>query len=99
MKIVQASLKAAQAETSRQQGLAKTAATQKEDTDRANVQLNIENAQLESNIASLDIELSAAQRARLDAVSALESVHPYMYFGEVFQGMIHGGAKVRAFPA
>lgn len=55
--------------------------------------------QLESNISSLELELNAAQRRRLDEVSALESVHPYMYFGEVFQSMIHGGAKVRPFPA
>jgi aryl-alcohol dehydrogenase-like predicted oxidoreductase len=55
--------------------------------------------QLESNIGSLAIELSAGQRERLDRASALESVHPYMYFGDTFQSMIHGGAKVRAFPA
>lgn len=54
-------------------------------------------SQLENNLKSLDVELDAAQRDRLDRVSALESVHPYMYFGEVFQGMIHGGAKVRPF--
>lgn len=53
--------------------------------------------QLENNLKSLEVELDAAQRDRLDRVSALESVHPYMYFGEVFQGMIHGGAKVRPF--
>ncbi|MFZ5895106.1 MAG: aldo/keto reductase [Myxococcota bacterium] len=53
--------------------------------------------QLESNVSSLEIELSPGQLARLDEVSALESVHPYMYFGHVFQGMIHGGARVRAF--
>jgi aryl-alcohol dehydrogenase-like predicted oxidoreductase len=55
-------------------------------------------AQLESNIGALAVELDAEQRARLDQVSALESVHPYMYFGDIFQGMIHGGARVRAFP-
>jgi hypothetical protein len=31
-----------------------------------------------------------------DEPSRLESVHPYMYFGETFQGMIHGGARVRS---
>ena len=54
-------------------------------------------SQLENNVKSLEVELDAEQQSRLDRVSALESVHPYMYFGEVFQGMIHGGAKVRPF--
>lgn len=54
-------------------------------------------SQLESNVRSLELELDAEQRGRLDSVSALENVHPYMYFGEVFQSLIHGGAKVRGF--
>ena len=55
--------------------------------------------QLESNTRSLEVELDAAQRARLSEVSALENVHPYMYFSDVFQSMIHGGARVHAFHA
>jgi aryl-alcohol dehydrogenase-like predicted oxidoreductase len=51
-------------------------------------------SQLESNLHALGLTLSSEQRARLDAVSALDSVHPYMYFGEQFQAMIHGGARV-----
>lgn len=52
-------------------------------------------AQFESNLSALTLELPEELRSELDAVSELESVHPYMYFGEVFQGMIHGGARVR----
>lgn len=54
-------------------------------------------SQLESNMKSLEIELDAEQARRLESVSALESVHPYMYFGDTFQKMIHGGATVRGF--
>lgn len=53
-------------------------------------------AQLASNLGALDLELPGAIRQRLDEVSALENVHPYMYFSDVFQGMIHGGARVHA---
>jgi aryl-alcohol dehydrogenase-like predicted oxidoreductase len=53
-------------------------------------------AQLESNLRALDLTLPAELRARLDEPSRLESVHPYMYFGETFQGLIHGGARVRS---
>ena len=53
--------------------------------------------QLDNNLRSLELELTPLERARLNGVSALESVHPYMYFGEIFQGMIHGGATVRRF--
>lgn len=53
-------------------------------------------SQLETNLGALELVLPEAHRAKLDAVSALESVHPYMYFGDVFQKMIHGGASVRS---
>lgn len=53
-------------------------------------------SQLEANLGALELRLSASHRAKLDEVSALDSVHPYMYFGDVFQKMIHGGASVRS---
>jgi aryl-alcohol dehydrogenase-like predicted oxidoreductase len=53
-------------------------------------------SQLDSNLSSLELVLPAELRAELDAVSQLENVHPYMYFAEVFQGMLHGGARVRS---
>jgi aryl-alcohol dehydrogenase-like predicted oxidoreductase len=51
-------------------------------------------SQLESNLEALTLTLTVEHRARLDAVSALENVHPYMYFGEVFQNLINGGVRV-----
>ena len=53
-------------------------------------------SQLESNLNALELALPDELRQELDSVSRLESVHPYMYFGEVFQGMIHGGARVHS---
>lgn len=55
-------------------------------------------SQLENNLAALSVSLAPEQRARLDTVSALESVHPYMYFGEVFQSLINGGVRVQRAP-
>lgn len=51
---------------------------------------------IDASLAALATPLPPAVRARLDAVSALERVHPYMYFGPEFQAMIHGGARVRS---
>lgn len=52
-------------------------------------------SQLDNNLQSLQLELTQVEREQLSSVSALPSVHPYMYFGEVFQNMIHGGVQVR----
>jgi hypothetical protein len=52
--------------------------------------------QLAASLDALDLALPEDLRSRLDEVSALESTHPYMYFGDVFQSMIHGGARVHA---
>lgn len=54
-------------------------------------------AQLEDNLGALELTLTSEQRAVLDAASALPRAHPYMYFAEPFQGMIHGGVSVREF--
>jgi aryl-alcohol dehydrogenase-like predicted oxidoreductase len=53
-------------------------------------------AQLQMNLAATTLSLPGEVRARLDDVGELESVHPYMYFGDVFQKMIHGGTNVRS---
>ncbi len=51
--------------------------------------------QLKSNLSSLDFEIPAELRKGLDEVSAIEPVHPYVFFDEFIQGMIHGGLKVK----
>jgi len=51
--------------------------------------------QLESNLASLSFEIPAELRNKLDETSAIESVHPYMFFEEVLQDRVRGGVKVR----
>ncbi len=51
--------------------------------------------QLESNLASITFEISAELRKKLDEVSRIESVHPYMFFEEVLQDRVRGGVKVR----
>jgi aryl-alcohol dehydrogenase-like predicted oxidoreductase len=52
--------------------------------------------QLDANLRALELELPAPARARLDEASRLDSVHPYMFFGEPFRSMIAGGVPVRA---
>ena len=51
--------------------------------------------QLKSNLTSLDFDIPAELRKRLDEVSAIEAVHPYVFFDEFLQGMIHGGVNVK----
>jgi aryl-alcohol dehydrogenase-like predicted oxidoreductase len=50
--------------------------------------------QLEDNLASLSFSLPAELRSKLDAASALDVAHPYMFFDEVLQGRIRGGVTV-----
>ncbi len=51
--------------------------------------------QLESNLASITFEIPAELRKKLDDASAIELIHPYMFFGEVLQDRVRGGVKVR----
>jgi aryl-alcohol dehydrogenase-like predicted oxidoreductase len=50
--------------------------------------------QLDSNLSALGLELPAEHRARLDQASAIESIHPYMFFGEPFTSMLSGGTAL-----
>jgi aryl-alcohol dehydrogenase-like predicted oxidoreductase len=51
--------------------------------------------QLEDNLSALSFEIPAELRQKLDEVSALEAIHPYMFFGDVLHGRVHGGVAVR----
>ncbi len=53
-------------------------------------------AQLDANLAALDFEIPTAQRKRLDEASALEAVHPYLFYGSHIHSMVTGGASIRA---
>jgi len=53
-------------------------------------------SQLDDNLSAIEFSIPAELRQRLDEVSALESVHPYMFFEPFIQGMIHGGSSVSA---
>ncbi len=52
--------------------------------------------QLHNNLASLEIELTAAQMAKLDEASALAPTFPYSIFSDEIRRSIFGGADVRA---
>ncbi|MBV8901456.1 MAG: aldo/keto reductase [Verrucomicrobia bacterium] len=52
-------------------------------------------SQLENNLAALDFEIPAELRSRLDQVSALDPIHPYVFFGPYLRKMINGGVEVR----
>ncbi len=54
--------------------------------------------QLQSNLASLDIRLTAEQQLALDQVSALEPVHPYLMFNPDVQKSMFGGNTVQGWP-
>ena len=56
-------------------------------------------AQLNDNLASLEFTIPDDLRKRLDEASALEPVHPYVFFGGMIQSMIHGGVEVKAWKA
>ena len=51
-------------------------------------------AQLDDNIASLDFVIPPELRKRLDEASALEPLHPYIFYGEVLHSMITGGTSI-----
>jgi len=55
-------------------------------------------AQLDDNLAALELEIPAELAARLDEASRPELVHPYMFFQPSMQRMITGGTIVRAEP-
>ena len=52
-------------------------------------------SQLEDNLRSLDFEIPAELRQRLDEVSAIELSHPYGFFTPQFQGWVSGGTGLQ----
>jgi aryl-alcohol dehydrogenase-like predicted oxidoreductase len=52
-------------------------------------------AQLEDNLGALNVDLSAEQLARLDAISAVEPVFPMDVLKGPAEGMMFGGVKVQ----
>lgn len=53
-------------------------------------------AQLDDNLAALDFEIPAPLRTQLDEASALEAIHPYIFYGSNIHSMITGGASIQA---
>lgn len=51
--------------------------------------------QLEDNFRLSEFEIPTELRRRLDEVSALEPIHPYVFFNPAMQGMISGGTSVQ----
>jgi aryl-alcohol dehydrogenase-like predicted oxidoreductase len=51
--------------------------------------------QVSANIASLDVELTASQRRRLDEASAPEAIYPSVLFTSAVQRFVFGGHNVR----
>jgi Aldo/keto reductase family len=52
-------------------------------------------SQLNDNLAATEITIPAELRKRLDEASALDVVHPYLFFGPSIQPMITGGTSLR----
>jgi aryl-alcohol dehydrogenase-like predicted oxidoreductase len=52
-------------------------------------------AQLGDNLAALSFEIPGDLRQQLDAASALDPAHPYMFFSGVLQERIHGGVPIK----
>jgi aryl-alcohol dehydrogenase-like predicted oxidoreductase len=52
-------------------------------------------AQLEDNLAAVEFTIPEELRSRLDETSAIEAAHPYVFFGQPFQGMISGGVSTQ----
>ena len=55
--------------------------------------------QLNDNLASLEFTIPADFASVWRKPAALEPVHPYVFFGGMIQGMIHGGVEVKAWKA
>ena len=53
-------------------------------------------SQLQDNLAAIEFSIDPDLRKRLDEASALPPQHPYTFFEPFLQGLIHGGASVRA---
>jgi aryl-alcohol dehydrogenase-like predicted oxidoreductase len=54
-------------------------------------------AQLNDNFAAIEFELPAACLAKLEEASCLDATaHPYIFFTDGMQSMVHGGVSVRA---
>jgi len=52
-------------------------------------------AQLEDNLAAIDFNIPADLRAPLDAVSALETAHLYIFFADLLQNGITGETSIQ----
>jgi aryl-alcohol dehydrogenase-like predicted oxidoreductase len=53
-------------------------------------------AQLDDNLGAIEFTIPADFRKRLDDASALELIHPYVFFGPSIQPMITGGVAIDA---
>ena len=51
-------------------------------------------AQIEDNLAAIEFTIPQELREPLDKATALDPAHPYIFFGQPFQGMISGGVSV-----
>jgi aryl-alcohol dehydrogenase-like predicted oxidoreductase len=51
--------------------------------------------QLEDNLKAMEFTIPTELRKRLDEVSALPSIHPYVFFEPFLQTMIHGSSLVK----
>jgi hypothetical protein len=52
-------------------------------------------AQLEDNIGAIEFEIPAELRKKINDASALDDVHPYVFFAPMTQGRISGGTTVQ----
>jgi hypothetical protein len=52
-------------------------------------------SQLNDNLQAAEISIPPDLRKRLDEASALEPVHPYIFFSGNIQDMVSGGTSVR----
>ena len=53
-------------------------------------------AQLEDNFRAIEFTIPPELRRQLDAVSALPTAHPYLFFGGVLQEMITGNTSIQS---
>jgi aryl-alcohol dehydrogenase-like predicted oxidoreductase len=55
--------------------------------------------QLDDNLSAIEFSIPAESRKRLDEVSSIPTIHPYIFFEPFIQGMIHGANVRRWEPA
>ena len=52
-------------------------------------------SQLDKNLRAIELEIPGELRLRLNKISDIDEIYPYVFFGPFFQNWIKGGVDIR----